>query len=868
MTLSALDYSKATTILVGYDTETELIGPGKIIPPTICGSYDFGEHVVVAENGEQFRGQDVLSISDGLLGWVYRLLREMKRRHQAYLKDPAVVLIILSIHNASFDVCGTANAQTESGEFENEEDQPWDLWFYCLVHGLIHCTMVRERLINLSSHGQLDEIYEPAYKVLRYDLATLVQDYFGEDISEGKKVGKDGVEPWRLRYFELKGLSAKKYPKEAYDYALSDAIHARRLDKGQDERVIAGRESGEYPSITLTTQEIQTAADTCLLLMTAWGACIDTTKKAEIVEMLERELAPDKIKLLLESGILSKPIPSMPQFRKSTKKGVITQTPVLDPITGKQKMTLPVKSKKSMKALKREVKRVCEANGIPLKLTPKGQQLEKEGKLLSDDAPGPSGYTAQKEVNGQIIEREWPCIHFDDENEDDDEDTACVVCKKEAKAQGFKLLKVYRYSDVICTDKDMIGQIAHLDPVLDQYEDWQGLQKLVTTELPRISGTVVHSPFKILVKTTRTSSFELKEGAAKGKRALYPSWNGQNVDPRVRPVAVPRPGYVFFSVDYKASNLVSLAYTCLKLFGESVLADTLNAEIDPHARLASALAFFFIEEFRIACEAKGVTNGQSIECFYLFDKQKKATKENHDKTFWVAGFPNPPGFDKDPKAEWKGGSFFKWARTYAKPVGLGLPGGLGVDKFVMFARATYKVIITREEAAQMKEIWKVTFPEMPEYLKYINNNLKDPTSSYDQTLYAYQSPLGMHRARADYCAAANGFGLQTPEAEGVKLATIALQKEIFTNKRSILYGKARCISLIHDEFFGEVFEDDLTTERVDMIRSIIQKPMADLLPGVKVGTSCAIMRRWWKEAEEVRDPATKKLICWEPQHGK
>lgn len=810
--------------VTGYDTETSLIGPGAIIPSLVCASYDTG-----TKSG-------VLSLKDGLLEFV---------RHELLIPAKNQKLVIAS-HNAAFEICTTATAMVEAGM-----DDAWNLWFDVMEAGGILCTIVRERLLNISSHGELDDLFDPVYVKLKYDLATLLLNYCGIDISHTK-----GEDTWRLRYSELKGLSAKDYPKAAYDYSLMDSIYARDIFYAQEERIRVGRESGEFPGICTKTEEIQTAADACLLLMTSWGACIDTTRKAEINDMLERELRPEKIKLLLKTGILSEPLPARPW-----KNGTI------DKVTGLPKMLPPVKSKKSFKRLRQEIKRVCLENNFPIKLTAKGQELEKAGELLEDGEVGPTTFTA---IGDNGTAKEWHCPHsaLEDEESEEDEPTVCKVCKKEAKAQGYKLKKILRRSEVICTDKDMIGQIAHLDPVMDQYEDWQGLQKLVTTELPRISGTVVHSPFKILVKTTRTSSFELKEGAAKGKRALYPSWNGQNVDPRVRHCAVPRPGFVYFSVDYAASNLVSLGYTCLKLFGESVLADTINAEIDPHARLASALAFYFDEKFRKACEAQGFDDGQSMEVFKLYFQQKQATEENYGtivtknpltgqeipgSVFWKHGFPKPPNYENG--GTWKGGSFYSGYRNLSKPTGLGYPGGLGPDKFIAFARATYKVIVTREEAVAMREIWKATFTEMPEYLKYISDQLKDPTSGYDEygrpRGYCYQSPLGMHRARADFCAAANGFGLQTPEAEGVKLATIALQKEIFTNKKSILYGNVRCISLIHDEFFGEVrYEDpEAATARVQLIQSIIQKPMADLMTGMRVGTTGCLMRRWFKSAE-------------------
>src|SRR5690606_9596836 len=78
----------------------------------------------------------------------------------------------------------------------------------------------------------------------------------------------------------------------------------------------------------------------------------------------------------------------------------------------------------------------------------------------------------------------------------------------------------------LSTAAEVITQLAPEDEILRVYQARQKLQKIVTTEMPRLlaaDGTLagrVHPAFRTIVETGRTSSY------ANGK---YPSLNGQNV---------------------------------------------------------------------------------------------------------------------------------------------------------------------------------------------------------------------------------------------------------------------------------------------------------------------------------------------------
>ncbi len=254
------------------------------------------------------------------------------------------------------------------------------------------------------------------------------------------------------------------------------------------------------------------------------------------------------------------------------------------------------------------------------------------------------------------------------------------------------------------TDAEFFEDYAHLDPVLEQYKHRQDLQKLVTTELPRMcwpdkDGVLqvaarVYPEYDSLKATGRTSSFAGK---------LFPSFNCQNVDPRARAAYIPDPGKLLFSVDFSAMELVSLAQTCLWLFKHSVLADKINAGIDPHAYLGAQLAYALDPDFRSTCDEADISGPDAIYEAFASCKKSEMTEAR---------------------------DFFKHYRKFAKPTGLGYPGGLGAKTFVRYAKATYGVLVDEETAKQLREVWFATYPEMREYFNFINRECQDLLPQY------------------------------------------------------------------------------------------------------------------------------------------
>jgi len=152
---------------------------------------------------------------------------------------------------------------------------------------------------------------------------------------------------------------------------------------------------------------------------------------------------------------------------------------------------------------------------------------------------------------------------------------------------------------------------------------------------------------------------------------MYPS--GEPLKPRplgFRECQVPRPGHCFVISDWSMMELVCLAQTCLEWFGWSRLADALNAGRDPHEELGGTIA------------------GHSL-----------------------VGHPRR-----------------KLYRTLAKAPNFGFPGGLGAERFSVWATSQYGAalreagferVIAEAFALELKRHWRAQWPEMVHYARRI-----------------------------------------------------------------------------------------------------------------------------------------------------
>lgn len=402
-----------------------------------------------------------------------------------------------------------------------------------------------------------------------------------------------------------------------------------------------------------------------------------------------------------------------------------------------------------------------------------------------------------------------------------------------SEAHGIALSKTD--SGNTSADAEVIEELALFDKTLEAYQSRQYIAKLSSTYIPKMywEGEIADRVFfnyNVIVDTSRTSSFGSK---------LYPSANGQQVDPRVRKCYVADDGYVLIASDYSSLELCSLAWKLKGLFGQSKLHDLLESGRDPHCYLGSVLAYNLDAKFRDATE--GLDKDQIYEVFVAM---KTSDKEEVR-------------------------AFFKNYRTFAKPVGLGFPGGLGAQTFVGVAKATYGVNI-REVAEAMdelpevevargvpktpanilatylKELWFEAYPEMHQYFDWV-------TSIPDGDGYLVESPLGMVKRRASYCSAANGAGLQIPSAEGFKEAIWRVVRACWDETQGdLLYG-AIPLNVIHDEIIIEVLDDSQRVAKADRLCQIMEEAMESVLAGIITRAEPCMMYRWKKADGEFND---------------
>lgn len=192
--------------LLAFDSETHCIQPGLLAPPAVCFSFCIpgGESwVAVAEDGADFLEECL---------------------------DAGTVLVA---HNLAFDAAVLAAYRPELlPAIYSHYDR-----------GLMRCTQTRQELLDIAdglgistsdSGGQgrravVMRIKKGAAVKSGHSLADLMLHFYDVDRSAEK------TDPlaWRLRYAELDGVPVNEYPKEAYDYALQDAIDAAALLEAQ-----------------------------------------------------------------------------------------------------------------------------------------------------------------------------------------------------------------------------------------------------------------------------------------------------------------------------------------------------------------------------------------------------------------------------------------------------------------------------------------------------------------------------------------------------------------------------------------------------------------------------------------------------------
>jgi DNA polymerase I-like protein with 3'-5' exonuclease and polymerase domains len=337
---------------------------------------------------------------------------------------------------------------------------------------------------------------------------------------------------------------------------------------------------------------------------------------------------------------------------------------------------------------------------------------------------------------------------------------------------------------------------------------------------------------------------------------------------KVREAVIPAPGYLFLCIDYAAIELRTLAAVCQARFGFSKLADVIRSGTDPHSYTAAMFAGVGLDEFKQLPDAKQL-------------------------------------------------------RQQAKAVNFGLPAGLGAASLVTYARFSYGVVMTLEQATQFRTMLTETvYPELALYLsedpaQLLAISLQADLTAVRATLnkqWQYgllRRVIGGHKTKADGTpytestlgsvweklgqlnrnpALAEAIALRdTTEASPlhrllhspVATPTGRIRGQVaFTAARNtpfsglaadgaklamwnLLLAGYRVAAFIHDEFVIELPLDADHTREAERVNGICCSSMQRVVGNIPVACEYSLTDRWYKQATAVRD-ADGKLRVWQP----
>jgi hypothetical protein len=762
------------TDLLFFDSETHRIAAGRIAPPMICGIFT----VLGGERYEtQVKGNHPDDGLEDMLEWM--------------LTDDDIKIVT---QRGGFDyavICTTFPRLIP-------------LVYAKLIAGKATDTMWREKLLNLSTTGRLDNLTLPdgSSKRILYNMGAMAANYLGIDMSEEKE---NIEESWRANYGTLDGWLAAEYPDDAMKYAVGDGEMTGDIYFAQESRL------EQFGFASVETEEFQIVKDFVLYMMSAWGMETDPEATAEMAAKVQ-VVMDDTKDLLEQSGILR----------------------------GEGRFGAPYT--KDMD------------NALDLILREFGTDFYQEFDEQSDDWSEVGAWLVEQGVKMKKAKGKLGSMN-------------------QAKLQAH-LAKLYKHlgeippmtdggekgEPQIKCDAEVQEYLAVKCPVMEQYHQRASLGKIKDQMLPVLrSGPVVYPSYDAIKETGRTSSFD--GGKVKGSKVLrnYPSVNIQQIPNLIRGLDPrqcfrPRAGTVFFDVDFTGLELACVGHITGELFGHSVHRDLYNAGVDLHGYLGAQLA---LNSTPTATEEKPWLPTLALD----FQAGVREEGVVGDPMAVYEIFKGLKGHDGDHVAD-----FFKHFRSFAKPVGLGFPGGLGPATMVEFARKTYGVIMTEEEASAYRDFWRETYPEMPQFFDWINGQTDPYNGSSGDSYYTYTTPMGLVRRGASFCAAANGCCMQSPGAEAAMMGAVLVSRACYDpTQSSVLYG-CRPIAFVHDQLIGETTKDPQKwAAQCEEVAKLMREGAEMVLTSITMRTDEALLTSvWTKAAEPVRNPETQDLQVWTP----
>lgn len=291
---------------------------------------------------------------------------------------------------------------------------------------------------------------------------------------------------------------------------------------------------------------------------------------------------------------------------------------------------------------------------------------------------------------------------------------------------------------------------------------------------------------------------------------------GEVVD--VRSCIKARDGWVMSSTDYSSLEMCSFGQVLIYTVGWSSLADALNADVDPHLKLAA---------------------------------EQWIKKPYEEAQALLAA----------------GDEFAADMRQLSKVPNFGLPGGLGGATMVRYAKQNYGGKFVRKFFGQsveeqvrsgyrIKNDWFKTWPEAPDYFKIVGEQVGEGGATMVQ--------FGSDRVHGGcgFTDTCNAY-FQGLAADGATDALWRIVRECYDERLNTALFGSRVTGFVHDEYIAE-HPEDRAHEAAERLGEIAVSTMQTWIPDVKIKAEPALMKRWWKKAKTVRD-ANGRLIPWEPK---
>lgn len=707
-------------LLIGLDTETHLITPGKLAPKVVCLTAAGGG---AYPDGLPDAGRDCVVSTDARgLGWTALWTGSCIAEAWDWIEAESLAGNVHQVwQNAAFDLAVLA---TNIG-----------IDVYGLLDGdHVSDTMIREMLLAIAEGRFEWDGRSGARKRAGYSLASLVEAYFGVDISHTKT----DPDAWRLRYSELDGIPASLWPPAAMEYAIDDARWALSVYIEQGKPCIGGANHTLVSDAGFVTDEFnQMRAAWALHLTGAWGVVTDEDASREWAEFV-KDQAHKAAEAAEAAGIL-RPLEHWKTrgggCRVCNHEGPFLDAPVCPACRE------PGKRTKNMAAFRDRVRSAYAAIGKEPPLTEKGQ---------------------------------------------------------------------------VSTDRDCLENSG--DAALEAYASFGTYMTYLQTYVPileRGRRQAINPRWNVLVETGRISCEK-------------PNLTNPPRDGGFRGCFVPRPGWLYCSVDYDMAELKAMAQVQLWWFGTSALADALNKGLDPHLVLGADIL--------------SSRWGRPVSYEEIASVPKDKNHPHYDAVHGPMG-----------------------ARQLAKIGNFGFMGGLGSKSFLDYARTGYRVKLTPEEASDIRAAWLGRWVEMSAYFNVISAAC-EATGEFS----VLHPVSNRQRAGCGYTVGCNSY-FQGLIADTAKTALYRVWKASH-NPSSPCFG-IRPVLFIHDEIITEIPGEDAgwskerTSAAAEEQARIMREVQSEFMPDIMPGASPALMDRWSKGVVTLRDEKGI-LQVWHPPEKK